>query len=134
MACGGGDPCIAGTSTRKRSFSFSSSSSSDDDSDTDVYFVSGSEESDDGELSSSSGDDEDSSEAKIVSVCQWNLLDVNNPPAKPPRFLFLAIPGKTFNVSSPGDLMAYIQQFLDDELISLVVDETNHQAAENSSR
>ncbi|KAH6931290.1 hypothetical protein HPB50_023489 [Hyalomma asiaticum] len=134
MACGGGEPCVAGTSTRKRSFSFSSSSSSDDDSDTDVYFVSRSEDSDDGELSSSSGDDEDSSEVNIASARQWILLDVNNPPAKPPRFPFLAIPGKTFNVSSPGDLMEYIHLFLDDELISLVVDETNRQAAENSSR
>ncbi|KAH6940388.1 hypothetical protein HPB50_027195 [Hyalomma asiaticum] len=98
----------------KRSFSFSSSSSSDDDSDTDVYFVSGSEKSDDGEFSSSSGNDEDSSEANIASARQWIPLDVDNPPAKPPRFPFLAIPGKTFNLSSPGDLMEYIQQFLDD--------------------
>ncbi|KAH6938860.1 hypothetical protein HPB50_013823 [Hyalomma asiaticum] len=97
-----------------------------------VYFVPGSEESDDGELSSSSGDDEDSSKANIASARQWILLGVD--PAKPPRFPFLAIPGKTFNVSSPGDLMEYIQQFLDDELISLVVDETNRQAAENGSR
>lgn len=130
MACGGGDPCIAGPSTRKRSFSFLSSSSSDDDSDTDVYLVSGSDDSDDGELSSSSGDDEDSSEANIASARQWILLDVDNPPVKPPRFPFLAIPGKTFNLSSSDDLMEYIQQFLDDELISLVVDETNRKAVE----
>lgn len=56
--------------------------------------MSGSEESDDGELSSSSGGDEDSSEANIASARQWILLDMNNP-AKPPRFPFLAIPGKT---------------------------------------
>lgn len=134
MACGGGDPCIAGPSTRKRSFSFLSSSSSDDDSDTDVYLVSGSDDSDDGELSSSSGDDEDSSEANIASARQWILLDVDNPPVKPPRFPFLAIPGKTFNLSSSDDLMEYIQQFLDDELISLVVDETNRKAVETLKR
>ncbi|KAH7948954.1 hypothetical protein HPB49_003629 [Dermacentor silvarum] len=134
MACGGGDPCIAGPSTRKRSFSFLSSSSSDDDSDTDVYLVSGSDDSDDGELSSSSGDDEDSSKANIASARQWILLDVDNPPVKPPRFPFLAIPGKTFNLSSSDDLMEYIQQFLDDELISLVVDETNRKAVETLKR
>ncbi|KAH7974432.1 hypothetical protein HPB49_015489 [Dermacentor silvarum] len=110
MACGGGDPCIAGPSTRKRSFSFLSSSSSDDDSDTDVYLVSGSDDSDDGELSSSSGDDEDSSEANIASARQWILLDLDNPPVKPPRFPFLAIPGKTFNLSSSDDLMEYIRR------------------------
>ncbi|KAH7978481.1 hypothetical protein HPB49_005605 [Dermacentor silvarum] len=134
MACGGGDPCIAGPSTRKRSFSFLSSSLSDDDSDTDVYLVSGSDDSDDGELSSSSGDDEDSSETNIASARQWILLDVDNPPVKPPRFPFLAIPGKTFNLSSSDDLMEYIQQFLDDELISLVVDETNRKAVETLKR
>ncbi|KAH6929175.1 hypothetical protein HPB50_023974 [Hyalomma asiaticum] len=104
------------------------------DSDTDVYVVAGSEDSDDGELRSSSGDDEDSSQANIASARHWILLDVDNPPAKPPRFSFLAIPGKIFNVSSPGDLMEYIHLFLDDELISLVVDETYRQAAEKSSR
>ncbi|KAH7941737.1 hypothetical protein HPB49_016662 [Dermacentor silvarum] len=62
----------------------------------DVYLVSGSDDSDDGELSSSSGDD-DSSEANIASARQWILLDVDNPPVKPPHFPFLAIPGKTFN-------------------------------------
>lgn len=117
MACGGADPCIAGPSTRKRSCSFSSSSSSDADSDTDVYLVSGSEDSDDGELSSSSGDDEDSGEANIASAREWILLYVDNPPVKAHRFPFLAIPGKTFILSSPGDIMEYIQQFLDDELI-----------------
>ncbi|KAH7940810.1 hypothetical protein HPB49_006127 [Dermacentor silvarum] len=75
--------------------------------------------------SSSSADDEDSSEANIASARQLILLDVDNPPGKPPHFPFLAIPGKTFNLSSPDDLMEYIQQFLNDELISLVVDETN---------
>ncbi|KAH6927384.1 hypothetical protein HPB50_002462 [Hyalomma asiaticum] len=80
------------------------------------YFVSGSEENDDGEMSSSSGDDEDSSEATIVSARQWILLDVD--PVKPPRFPFLAIPGKTFNLSLPDDITEHIQQFLDDELIT----------------
>ncbi|KAH9363277.1 hypothetical protein HPB48_006383 [Haemaphysalis longicornis] len=130
LAYGGADLCIAGPSTRKRSFSFSSSSSSDDDSDTYVYLVSGSEDSDDGELSSSSGDDEDSGEANIASAREWILLGVDNPPVKPPRFPFLAIPGKTFILSSPVVIMEYIHQFLDDELLSLVVDETNRKAAE----
>ncbi|XP_037560458.1 piggyBac transposable element-derived protein 4-like [Dermacentor silvarum] len=85
-------------------------------------------------MSSSSGDDEDSSEANIASARQWTLLDVDNPPVKPPPFPFLAIPGKTFNLSSSDDLMEYIQQFLDDELVSLVVDETNCKAVEKLKR
>ncbi|KAH9371158.1 hypothetical protein HPB48_017085 [Haemaphysalis longicornis] len=101
----------------KEAVSFSSSSSSDADSDTDVYLVSGSEDSDDCELSSSSGDNKDSGEANIATAREWILLYVDNPPVKAHRFPFLAIPGKTFILSSPGDIMEYIQQFLDDELI-----------------
>ncbi|XP_054918033.2 piggyBac transposable element-derived protein 4-like [Dermacentor andersoni] len=131
MASSGGDTCIAGPSSRKRRFSSSSSSSDDGDSDTDVYIVSGSEDdSDDVVLSSSSDEEDDCSEANYASARQWMKIDVTNIPTRPPRFPFLAVPGKTFTISSPGDLLEYIQRFLDDELISMVVEETNRNAAE----
>lgn len=49
---------------------------------------------------------------------------------KPPRFPFLAIPGRTFNLISPDDRLEYTREFLDDELITLVVDKTNRNMAE----
>lgn len=61
----------------------------------------------------------------LVSGC--SLMSTS---AKPSRFPFLAIPGKTFNLISPDDRLEYTLQFLDDELITLVADETNRNAAE----
>ncbi|KAH7978705.1 hypothetical protein HPB49_006402 [Dermacentor silvarum] len=131
MASSGGDTCIAGSSTRKSSCSSSSFSSNEDDSDTNVYPVSGSEDgSDDAEFGSSSGDYENISEANIASAHQWVQLDVDNTGAKPPWFPFLAVLGKAFNLTSPDDRLEYIEQFLDDELITLVVNETNCNVAE----
>ncbi|KAH8008971.1 hypothetical protein HPB51_008542 [Rhipicephalus microplus] len=90
-----------------------------------VYLVSASDDSGYSELSSFSSDGEGNSEVNIASALQWIVLDVHNPLMELPHFSFLAATGKTFDLSSPGDLTKYVQQFLDDELISLVVDETN---------
>ncbi|KAH7974298.1 hypothetical protein HPB49_013827 [Dermacentor silvarum] len=103
-----------------------------DDSDTDVYLVSivsrSEVDSNDAELSSSSCDD-NIYEANIANALQWVQLDVDNPDSKPPRFPFLAIPGKNFNLILPDDRLEYMQQFLD-EVITPVVNEKSLKTAE----
>lgn len=47
-----------------------------------------------------------------------------------PQFPFLGVPGKMVNITSPDDLTEYIRQLLNDDIISVIVQKTNHNAAE----
>lgn len=122
-----------GTSSRKRK-AIAEESSSDTD---EVEFCSSSEDDDDivAELSSSSesGDDDDNDSdggGDFDSCRQWCRVDADNPPPCPPRFQFLPSPGKTFHVEDPGDPLQYFEVLLDDQLIDLMVTETNRYAAQ----
>ncbi|KAG0411436.1 hypothetical protein HPB47_011428 [Ixodes persulcatus] len=97
----------------------------------DVYFCSSSEEGSnyDVKLSSSSdeAEDDDDPDATIAVARQWSKIDINSVP--PPHwFPFLGSPGKTFSVQSITDVFEYFKAFLDNDLVSLIVRESNRYA------
>ncbi|KAG0429363.1 hypothetical protein HPB47_023678 [Ixodes persulcatus] len=102
--------------------------------DTDVYFCSSSEEDSDYdvELSSSSdeAEDDDDPDRAISDARQWSKIYMNGVPPAHPRFPFLGSPAKTFSVQLITGVLEYLEAFLDNGLVLLIVRETNRSAAQ----
>lgn len=114
-------------------------SPSDDESASDedvvVMFDSSSEEDSDGVFTGSDSEEEESSDDKMASAREWYRIDPDSIPARPPRFEFKGSPGVTITVSSPPQPVELFEAYFDDELIDVIVVETNRYASQllNSS-
>ncbi|KAH6938411.1 hypothetical protein HPB50_009141 [Hyalomma asiaticum] len=114
------------------------SSSNDDESASDedvvVVFDSSSEDSDD-VFTGSDSEEEESSDDTMASAHEWYRIDLDRIPARPPRFEFKGSPGVTITVSSPPQPLELFEAYFDDELIDVIVVETNRYASQllNSS-
>ncbi|GLV43791.1 hypothetical protein CBL_12318 [Carabus blaptoides fortunei] len=62
------------------------------------------------------------------SVKTWCKLSVHQANAPPPRFPFVAISGSTLNTTNEYDVLVYFKRFFDDDLLDIIVTETNKYA------
>lgn len=106
------------------------SDDSESDEDVDFDFDSSSEEDSDDSFNDSESDDEESIDEMIASSRAWCRIDLNNIPARPPRFQFKGSSGLTFTVSSPPQPLELYEAYFDDELLDVIVAETNRYASQ----
>ena len=97
------------------------------------------ESSDDGENLSSdefSSDSEVSeSESDLLQdVRVWCAIDVEHPPAAPPRFPFTGQPGLQVPLNDEQDPLTYVRLFLDEDIMISIVTETNRYAEQTLTR
>ncbi|KAL3205071.1 hypothetical protein MRX96_011386 [Rhipicephalus microplus] len=79
----------------------SSDDESESDKDATVVFYSSSEEDSDDVFTDSDSEGEDSSDDTMASSREWFRIDLDNIPARPPRFDFRGFTGLKITVSSP---------------------------------
>ncbi|KAH7949495.1 hypothetical protein HPB49_011466 [Dermacentor silvarum] len=99
------------------------------DEDVVVVFDSSSEEDSDDVFTGSDSEEEESSDDTMASTHEWYRIDPDSIPARPPRFEFKGSPGVTITVSSHPQPLELFEAYFDDELIDVIVVETNCAAA-----
>lgn len=78
--------------------------------------------------SSDDGGDSDTSDVSLSSARIWREIDMSATlPTAPPRFDFIGTPS-VFVPNDSEDVMEYVNQFIDDELVDIIVTETNKYA------
>lgn len=114
----------------------SSDDESESDKDATVVFYSSSEEDSDDVFTDSDSEGEDSSDDTMASSREWFRIDLDNIPARPPRFDFRGFTGLKITVSSPPHPLELFEAYFDDELLDVIVVETNRYASQllNSSK
>ena len=85
------------------------------------------EDSEESDLSSDSSSDEDGE----PSV--WRRVNIDQPDVPPLRFPFTSNAGCTFDFEDDRDVLQYFGLFVDDELLDLLVLETNNYAEQQPS-
>lgn len=93
---------------------------------------SGSDETDENNDSASDSDtsSESDSETTLQNARMWCPLNVNIPNSAPPRYTFIGNSGCTFHVPDNNNVLFYFHQFFDDELLEILVTETNRYASQ----
>ncbi|GFX89168.1 piggyBac transposable element-derived protein 4 [Trichonephila clavipes] len=81
--------------------------------------------SSDEEFSSSESESDDDC---LDSAGDWCQIDVTSPLPSHPKFPFTGNPGIKVCIGDSGDPLEYFNLFLDDEMFSLIVEETNRYA------
>ncbi|GFX87029.1 piggyBac transposable element-derived protein 4 [Trichonephila clavipes] len=77
------------------------------------------------ELSSSESESDDNC---LDSARDWCQIDVTSPLPSHPKFPFTGNPGIKVRIGDSGDPLEYFNLFLDDEMFSFIVEETNRYA------
>ncbi|GFW80914.1 piggyBac transposable element-derived protein 4 [Trichonephila clavipes] len=75
---------------------------------------------------SSSSDESDHDSINLQSVRQWCKIDMKNIP--PPPVPFRGNPGITVNIANNASILNYFELFLDDQILRMIVQETNRYA------
>ncbi|GFS81605.1 piggyBac transposable element-derived protein 4 [Trichonephila clavipes] len=83
------------------------------------------ERSSDEEFSSSESESDDDC---LDSARDWCQIDVTSPLPSHPKFPFTGNPGIKVSIGDSGDPLEYFNLFLDDEMFSFIVEETNKYA------
>lgn len=60
----------------------------------------------------------------------WTKIDVGDIPRAPPRFPFVGSPGFKGHLEEGDGVVEYFEQFFDEELVDLIVAETNRYATQ----
>ncbi|KAH7974063.1 hypothetical protein HPB49_009409 [Dermacentor silvarum] len=115
--------------TRAGNLSPSADESASDE-DVVVMFDSSSEEDSDDVFTDSDSEAEESSDDRMASAREWYRIDPYIIPARPPLFELKGSPGVTITVSSPPQPLELIKAYFYDELIDVIVVETNRYASQ----
>ncbi|KAH7960506.1 hypothetical protein HPB49_020670 [Dermacentor silvarum] len=125
------------TSTRRTRAGNISPSDDEGASDEDVVvmFDSSGEEESDEVFTDSDSEAEESSDDTMATAREWYRIDPDSIPARPPWFELKGSPGVTITVSSPPQQLEIFEAYFDDELIDVIVVETNRYTSQllNSS-
>jgi len=83
---------------------------------------------------SSDSEDSDSDSDLLRDTRVWYPLDVQQPTAAPPRFPFSGQPGIQVPLADDHDPVTYLRLFLDDDIMDIIVTETNRYAEQTLMR
>ena len=83
---------------------------------------------------SSDSDATDSDSDLLDDVRVWCPVDTDRPLAAPPRFPFTGQPGIQVPIADNNDPLAYLRLFLTDDIVDVIVAETNRYAEQTLSR
>jgi len=83
---------------------------------------------------SSASDAMESDSDDVDNVRVWCKVDPQQPSAAPPRFPFTGQPGLQVSVADSDDSLAYLRLFLDDDIMDMIVTETNRYAEQTMTR
>ncbi|GFT19896.1 piggyBac transposable element-derived protein 4 [Trichonephila clavipes] len=81
-----------------------------------------------GVISSDSSSESESDDDCLDSARDWCQIDVTSPLPSHPKFPFTGNPGIKVCIGDSGDPFEYFNLFLDDEMFSFIVEETNRYA------
>ncbi|GFT31487.1 piggyBac transposable element-derived protein 4 [Nephila pilipes] len=68
---------------------------------------------------------------RVQNFCEINT---NNPPLAPPRFLYIANPAVHLNIDISKGILQFLDIFFDDNLLEMIVAETNNQYVDRNTR
>ncbi|XP_035217190.1 piggyBac transposable element-derived protein 1-like [Stegodyphus dumicola] len=83
------------------------------------------------EFLSSSETESDSDEEQLSKVRDWCKIDTSKTQPVPPKFPFSACPGLKMTIKDANDPLQFLLLFIDDEVVNIVVEETNRYASQN---
>ncbi|XP_035225124.1 piggyBac transposable element-derived protein 4-like [Stegodyphus dumicola] len=82
------------------------------------------------EFLSSSETESDSDEEQLSKVRDWCKIDTSKTQPVPPKFPFSACPGLKMTIKDANDPLQFLLLFIDDEVVNIVVEETNRYASQ----